>query len=176
MPEVVPQSWADAEPEVVQRERAAMAAWAPDMNWRDDLEWRDGRRALGWVGSAPPWGGDRDMPAGTEELLDDRRLEIAAIYPEAFPAVPAEIFPRDPEVPLSRRTLSTWHLNGDGSLCLMQAADDWNLSDTAADLVRKASGWFIEYLLLDGGRIERMTERGIFADTSLDPAIAEFAC
>ena len=51
--------------------------------------------------------------------------------------------------------MHTWHVNGDGSLCLMQAADDWQPEDTAADLVRKACGWFVEYLLVEAGRPRR---------------------
>jgi|GEM_PF-3914228 len=57
----------------------------------------------------------------------------------------------------------------------MQAAEDWQLTDTAADLVRKASGWFIEYLLLETNAIEKMSVRGIFTDTTLDPEFAKFA-
>jgi hypothetical protein len=169
------QSWVDAERGIARRENAAMARWAPDLEWRDDLHWRQGRRAFGWVGSAPDWAADRERPPGVEELLDGRRLKLKVVYPEAFPAVPAVLFPTDPDVPLMRRTLSTWHVNGDGSLCLMQAAGDWRLEDTAADLVRKASGWFIEYLLLEAVEIEKMTERGIFADTVLDPILGKFA-
>ena len=168
------ESWTVAEPGVAERERATMARWAPELKWHEDLIWRQGRRACGWVGRAPDWAADRPRPPGVKELLDGRRLELEVIYPEAFPAVPAVLFPTDPEVPLDRRTLSRWHVNGDGSLCLMQAADDWQLGDTAAELVRKASGWFIEYLLLEAGEIEKMTERGIFADTTLDPILAKF--
>ena len=56
----------------------------------------------------------------------------------------------------------------------MQGADDWHLTDTAADLVRKASGWFIEYLLVEARKLEGMTERGIFEDTSIDEIIAGY--
>jgi hypothetical protein len=66
-----------------------------------------------------------------------------------------------------------WHVNGDCSLCLMQAADDWDPSEAAADLVAKAAGWFVEYLLLEDGHIEKMSERGIYTDPSLDGVIAE---
>ena len=175
MADCVAQGWVSAEPTVVERERAAMEQWAPELTWRDDLHWREGRQAFGWTGSAPAWAGEREPPRGAAELLAGRQLQLEVIYPEAFPAVPAVLFPRDPEVPLQRRTLSTWHVNGDGSLCLMRSADDWRLTDTAADLVRKASGWFIEYLLLEAEEIEQMTERGILVDTCLDPVLAKFA-
>lgn len=152
-----------------------MATFAPDLEWRENLVWREGRVACGWVGTAPDWAADRPQPPGVKELLDGRRLRLEVVYPEAFPAVPPELFPIAPEVPLDRRTLSRWHVNGDGSLCLMQAAEDWQLTDTAADLVRKASGWFIEYLLLETNAIEKMSVRGIFTDTTLDPEFAKFA-
>jgi hypothetical protein len=110
-----------------------------------------------------------------DDLLAGRQLELLVVYPEAFPAVPASLLPIDPEVPVDRRTLHRWHVNGDGTLCLMQAAIQWQPSDTAADLVRKAAGWFIEYLLTDSGEIAEMTERGLFEDTSLDDILAAHA-
>jgi hypothetical protein len=170
-----PESWIAAEPGILEREQFAMAKYAPDLKWHDDLVWREGRRAFGWVGSAPEWAADRPKPVGVDELLKGRRLKLEVIYPEAFPAVPVALFPTDPDVPLDRRTFNRWHVNGNGSLCLMQSADDWQLTDTAAALVRKASGWFIEYLLLEAGETEQMTERGIFEDTSRDEVLAKQA-
>lgn len=167
-------AWVEAEPGRVEREQEAMAAVAPGMVWHDDLQWPDdsarwrSRPAMGWLGEAPLWTPDRPMPAGVEKLVGTRRLELAVYYPEAFPAAPAVLYPVDPEVPLDRRTLHQWHVNGDGSLCLMQAAADWQLEDTAADLVRKASCWFIEYLVVEAGLRQQMTERGLLADDSLD--------
>jgi hypothetical protein len=175
VPDRAPESWVEAEPGVLDREKAAMAEHVPDLTWHDDLVWRGTRQAYGWTGCAPQWAADRPKPRGVDELLSGRRLELRVVYPEAFPAVPPALFPVDPDVPLDRRTLNRWHVNGNGSLCLMQAADDWQLTNTAADLVRKASGWFIEYLLLDAGEIERMTERGLFEDTSLDEVLAKHA-
>jgi hypothetical protein len=148
---------------------------APKLEWHDDLIWREDRLACGWIGEAPEWAADRPSPLGVRELLNGRRLELRVLYPEAFPAAPAELFPTNPEVPVDRRTLTQWHVNGDGSLCLMQSADDWQLTDTASDLVRKASCWFIEYLLLEAEAIKNMTVKGIFSDTSLDPVLADFA-
>jgi hypothetical protein len=167
--------WTEAAPEIVERERRAMARHAPEMHWSEGLVWRGGRRAVGWTGKAPAWGADRPKPPGIDELLAERGLELLVVYPEAFPIVPASLFPVDPEPPLERRTLHRWHINGDGSLCLMQSADDWQLTDTAAELVRKASGWFIEYLLVEADKLDGMTERGIFEDESVDAIIAEYA-
>lgn len=58
---------------------------------------------------------------------------------------------------------------------MVQRADDWKQGETAADLVCKASGWFIEYLLFEGGQIETMTERGIYLDTAHDELLASLA-
>jgi hypothetical protein len=170
-----PVSWTEAEPGLIEREQRAMARHAPEMVWRDDLIWRGDRSAVGWEGRAPVWSADRPKPAGVDELLGSRQLVLRVVYPEAFPAVPADLEPMDPEVPVERRTLTQWHVNGDGTLCLMQAADDWDPENTAADLVRKASGWFVEYLLADAGVIERMTEQGLAVDTSLDDVLAGYA-
>ena len=152
-----------------------MEQHAPDMVWRDDLVWWGDKRASGWSGAAPAWSAERAKPAGTDELLNDRRLELVVIYPEAFPAAPPALYPVDPEVPIERRIFHKWHVNGDGSLCLMQAADDWQLTDTAASLVRKASGWFLEYLLVEAGDLAAMTLAGAFSDNSIDDLLAKYA-
>jgi hypothetical protein len=90
--------------------------------------------------------------------------------------VPAELYPVEPDVPMDRRTQHRWHMNGDGSICLMQAAEDWRLTDTAADLVLKASGWFIEYLLVETGDLDHMTKRGVGSSEEIDALLdAKFA-
>jgi hypothetical protein len=165
-------SWVDAEPAILARERQAMSESCPDMQWSDSLEWPQGRVGVGWQGLAPAWGAERPKPPGVEALLAGRRLLVRAIYPEGFPMVPPDVYPIDPEVPRDRRTQSRWHVNGDGSLCTVQAAEDWQPTDTAADLIRKASCWFVEYLLIEAGELDRMTERGIFTDTTVDALLA----
>jgi len=175
VPEVARVRWFEAEPEVLVREREAMATAAPDLEWRDELHWR-WRTLCGWEGLAPTWAGERPKPDGLDELLAGRRLKLRVMYREAFPMVPPVLDPIDPVPPMDRRTLHPWHVSGDGSLCMVQTAQDWRPGeDTAADLVRKASGWFIEYLLMENEKIEAMTLRGIFEDTSLDELIREYA-
>ncbi len=51
---------------------------------------------------------------------------------------------------------------------MLQTATDWDSTGTAADLVVKAAGWFIEFLLMEDGRIEKMTPNGMAVDDSLD--------
>ena len=159
------QSWTAAEPARLESEREAMAAVAPDMGWLED------KTAGGWDGLAPAWPFERPAPAGLDELLAGRRLRVRVRYLQAFPSVEPRLEPIDPEPPIERRVLHSWHLNGDGTLCLLRTADLWTGRETAADLVVKASGWFIEYLLMEQGAIERMTEAGINDDTSLDEII-----
>lgn len=165
-------SWREAEPARLEAERAAMALHCPDMVWRDDLEWPRGRLGSGWQGLAPVWGAERARPAGVVELLSGRRLQLRVLYPEGFPMVPPDLYPLEPDVPIDRRTQNRWHVNGDGSLCTVQAAEDWQPDGTAAELVRKASCWFIEYLLVDAGDLDAMTQRGIYADESVDALLA----
>jgi hypothetical protein len=57
---------------------------------------------------------------------------------------------------------------GDGGLCLLRETLDWTASEPAAELVRKAAGWFLEFLLLRDGLIEEMTADGIVNDDCLD--------
>lgn len=158
----------EAEPARLARERQEMKRVAPDLAWDEDLA------AGGWTGLAPQWPFDRPRPAGLEALLQGRRLMLRVEYTEAFPMVEPRLWPLDPEPPIERRTAHTWHLNGNGSLCLLQSASDWSGRESAADLVVKASGWFIEYLLLERGEIGAMTEAGIHADPSLDPILERY--
>lgn len=167
MADPVRESWIDCEPAALEREHQAMATHATGMEWRTDLHYHQ-RPVVGWVGEAPVWGADRPMPAGVPALLDGSRLQLQVLYPEAFPMVAPALLPIEPSVPIARRTLHTWHVNGDGTLCLMQRADDWQPLDTAADLVCKAAGWYIEYRLIELGHREKMTESGIFLDAGLD--------
>lgn len=159
----------EAEPERFEAERGAMAAVAADMEWLDD------EPAGGWEGRVPAWPFERAVPLGLDELLEGRRLRVRVHYRQAFPSVEPTLEPIDPEPPIERRILHSWHLNGDGTLCLLRTADLWTGRESAADLVVKASGWFIEYLLMERGAIEHMTENGINHDDSLDAIIEELA-
>ena len=162
------QTWLEAEPERVEAERLEMARLAPEMAWLDD------ESAGGWEGIAPKWPFGRAEPDGLDNLLAGRRLRLRVEYSQAYPMVEPTLIPLDPEPPIERRVLHSWHVKGDGSLCLLQTATDWTGRDTAADLVVKASGWFIEYLLFDCGAVTTMTEDGLFADDSLDKLIEEW--
>lgn len=133
-----------------------------------ELVWADDMPAGGWRGPLPLWPFDRPEPAELGTFINDARLVVEIIYSQAHPMVPPSVRPLDPEPALFARTIHAWHLNGDGTLCFFQAAGDWEPSGTAADLIVKAAGWFLEYELMRRGAISSMTERGLSADTSHD--------
>jgi hypothetical protein len=155
-------SWLEAEPYQLAREKEAMAAVAPGLVWVDQDP------AGGWEGEVPLWPFARPQPELLEEFLAGRRLRIRVEYSQAHPMVEPTVWPVEPQPDPRYRTQHDWHVNGNGSLCLLQQAQDWNPTDTAADLVVKAAGWFLEYLLMEQGHIAAMTTRGIATDSSLD--------
>ena len=156
------QSWLEAEPRRALTEREEMARVAPDLEWVDD------NGAGGWEGLVPIWPFDRPPPPELNEFLSGRRLRVRVKYPQSFPMVEPGIFPIDPQPEVLHRTQARWHVLGDGSLCLLQSASDWTGRGTAADLIVKAAGWFLEFLLMQTGEIDEMTTDGIAHDASLD--------
>jgi hypothetical protein len=158
--------WFTAEPTAYIREVEAVPAVAPELIWNPELP------TGGWSGLIPTWPFDRPEPTGLRAFLSGERLRVDVVYVQAHPMVPPAVFPLDPEPELVNWTQHVWHLNGDGSLCLVRSAVDWDPWSTAADLVVKAAGWFLEYLLLTRGLREQMTENGIVGDSSLDELFA----
>lgn len=158
-------SWLEAEPLTLQRERELMAKVAPGMDWVDV-------ECGGWRGAAPEWPFPRTMPEGLRSITGGKCLELEVVCNQAFPVVPPSLFPLDPLPPLDRRVDHSWHLNGDGSLCLLRTPYDWVPGSSASDLVVKASGWFIEYVLREQGCLESMSEAGFHATSELDEVVA----
>lgn len=155
-------SWLEAESALVPLEKDAMAAVAPDLVWKEDDP------GGGWEGLAPVWPFDRPEPTELDQFLQGRRFKIRVEYLQAYPMVEPKIWPLDPEPDAIHRTDSRWHVMGDGSLCLLQSASDWTGRETAADFVVKASGWFLEFQLMELGLIDEMTVGGLANDPSLD--------
>jgi hypothetical protein len=156
-------SWHEAEVGRLDAEQSAMRVAAPQLVWDGTL----------WRGLVPVWPFDRDAPARLDQFLGDRRLTLEVAYYEAYPMVPPRFTPLDPDPDIRVRTVHAWHVNGDGSLCLFQNADDWDPRVLAAGLMPKASGWFLEYLLLIDGRIDSMTINGIANDDALDHLLTD---
>jgi hypothetical protein len=163
----MPVSWMAAQPRVLERERQSMSVVATE------LRWVELGTVGGWEGPVPAWSFERPAPRpGLDNLLELRRLEVRVVYFQAHPAVAPAVYPLDPVPPREHRLSHDWHLNGDGSLCLLGTAAQWRLADTAAELVIKASGWFIEYRLKQLGLIDAMSSHGLYVDASRDEIIA----
>jgi hypothetical protein len=162
----------DAEPRRLKQELEAMSALAPDLQWIDvspELP------AGGWEGVIPTWPFDRGRPDPGLGRLVPEPLRLRIELKQSYPASAPKLWPLlDPPPDPLYRTQTTWHINGDGSLCLLQAADMWSGQETAAELVAKAAGWFIEYQLMEAGLTDEMTINGICSDPSLDKLICGF--
>lgn len=157
-------TWWAEDPSLLRRERDAMSVIAPDLNWTaDGAGW--------WAGLAPTWPFGRPAPPGLDALLAEHRLRVLVTYGHAFPMTAPAVWAVDPEPAIEQRTQHAWHVNGDGSLCLLEAAAAWTGREAAAELVVKASGWFIEYLLMRRGVVTSMTSDGLAADLSVDAVI-----
>ncbi|MGO9762979.1 MAG: hypothetical protein ACLP1Q_17140 [Solirubrobacteraceae bacterium] len=160
--------WTESEPAHLRAERGQVTALAPDLDWTHGLRHAGRDDLVGFQGTLPAWCAQRPEPPGVAELLAGERLTVRCVYAEATPMIPPVIFPVEPEVPITLRTDHSWHLNGDGSLCLLQAAGDWEPGETAVPLLVKASCWFVEYRLKERGLIDAMSENGVARDDCFD--------
>ncbi len=165
-----------SEPKHLLVEREQVGTLAHDLKWAQELTYGGRGGLVGFEGPLPAWCAPRPEPPGVAKLLAGRRLAVRCVYTQATPMIPPVIFPLDLDIPLERRTDHSWHLNGDGSLCLLRAAHDWHPGETAVQLLIKASCWFIEYLLKDRALIDAMSESGIATDESFDPTLASLEC
>ncbi len=156
-----PIAWWDADPARFAWELDNMDAAAPDLVWDHQLG--------GWIGHAPIWPFPRPASPGLETFTAGKRLHLALVPTSAHPATPPKAWPLDPEPTIDQCTRHRWHVNGDGSLCLFQRAVDWTGEEPCAEIAVKASGWFLEYLLVERGCVEAMTENGIVIDQVRDP-------
>jgi hypothetical protein len=87
---------------------------------------------------------------------------------------PPTLMPVEPKPTFDQRLQHQRHLNGDGSICLIRLSSDWTGEGSAADFVQKAAAWFIEWLALEAGLIDRMSETGLYAEQSLDQVLEEY--
>lgn len=89
--------------------------------------------------------------------------------------VPPSIRALNPEPDFREWTVHGWHVNGDGTLCLLLTMSLWDPQSSVVELLLKAAGWRIEYALMKVGAIDAMTISGIVSDDSLDELIAASA-
>jgi hypothetical protein len=156
-----PATWWQCEPKRFARDTAEVADAFPALVW-------DATGAGRWAGRLPIWPFDRPEPPGLSELIGGVGLEVLVAYGHAYPVVRPAIYPLDPQPEFLERTQHTWHVNGDGSLCLLQNEATWTARDTIVELLLKAAGWRVEYALMKTGAIDAMSERGIVEDASFD--------
>lgn len=137
-----------------------------------DLRPAAGGAGVGWYGRLPLWPFSRPAPCQFETNLTG--LELLLHFPESYPMSMPNIHPLDPEPDFNERTQHRWHVNGDGSLCMVQERRSWTGRESVIDLFLKAAGWRLEYGLVRAGIFESMSEYGIVSDDSRDSEISEF--
>lgn len=156
-----PEAWWQSEPHRWEQDRHEITTRFPDLAW-------DPVGAGAWEGRLPPWPFDRPEPAALRAWTGGRGLEVRLVYWQAYPMVAPLLFPLDPEPEPVEWTQHRWHVNGDGSLCLLRTDADWTGREFVTDLLVKAAGWRVEYTLLKLGAIEEMTENSIVNDDRHD--------
>lgn len=162
--------WFDDDPDRIARDRREVPKFAPEMEF---VAPSPGAPGGGWVGRLPLWPFDRPSPEGLHEMFSEGGLLLEVRYTQAYPMVPPDLWPRRPEPEIVERSQSVWHVLPSGALCLVQSVGQWQPEASLVELLLKAAGWHLEYGLMKRGQIERMTERGIVSDSSLDGLFVE---
>jgi len=165
--------WLDTDPERLERDRAEIAEFAPEMSFIDPQSHPQTHGE--WNGPIPVWPFERDEPPGLIHLLGDSAFEVSMIYPSAYPMTPPRFFPRNVVPEPEEHSQSKWHVSPDGFLCLLQSTGGWTPEASPTELIAKAAGWRIEYALMKAGARDSMTTNGIVSDPCLDQLIAETA-
>jgi len=137
-----------------------------------DLAPIEGNAGLGWEGALSLWPFTRPTPAQFRPGVAGLGLKL--VYLESYPMSMPLLIPLDPEPQFVERTQHRWHVNGDGSLCLVQEQRTWTGKENIRDLLLKAAGWRLEYDLVRVGVYPSMSESGIVTDDSRDEAIAAY--
>ncbi|MEU9014747.1 hypothetical protein AB0D12_34395 [Streptomyces sp. NPDC048479] len=156
-----PITWWACEPRRLKRDQREITAAFPDLLY-------DGEGAGSWHGTLPLWPFDRPQPPYLTDWMGTTGLRVAMAFPQAYPMVPPHIFPLDPVPELAEWTQSRWHVNGDGTLCLLRAHALWTGRESVVDLLLKAAAWRVEYALMKHGAISQMSDCGIVEDDCFD--------
>lgn len=160
-------TWIDRDPARYRRDRRDIESTFPDLVWHADA-------AGGWDGVLPLWPFERPAPHGLHDAgLAGLHVEVR--YLEAYPMVPPTIRAVEPEPSFNEWTVHGWHVNGDGTLCLLLTAGMWDPQSSVVELLLKAAGWRLEYALRKAGRLSAMTGSGIVSDDTLDEQIGMLA-
>jgi hypothetical protein len=148
-----------------QRDREEVQRFAPDLQVVEpSAEDPNG----GWSGRLPLWPFNRAAPEGIASIFPAGGLLVDIRYVPAYPMLPPEIYPIEPEPELYERSQATWHVLPNGALCLLQSVGQWQPAASLTELLLKAAGWHLEYSLMKQNIITRMSEHGIVSDSSHD--------
>lgn len=161
---VVSRTWWEDDPVRLEQEIADVRAVAPLLTWMEEGAGR-------FEGPLPLWPFARSAPANISDLLDPFVVRVE--YNHAFPAAPPHILPLLPQPVPTIRGFTQFHVLPSGRLCLLRDADQWYPWSKTSELLLKASGWAIEFALLEAGAITQMSMSGIVIDTFYDELIAE---
>lgn len=162
-------SWWESDPERLTRDRREIPERLPDLRFVRE-------NAGSWHGRLPDWPFDRPRPDGLDGVTGGAGLALDMYYPQSYPIVCPSIVPRDPDPDVLLRAQHKWHLNGDGSLCLLRSTELWTGRESVTELLLKAAGWRIEYELVRAELVDAMSENGIVTDPSYDHLIKEASC
>lgn len=160
--------WFERDAERLRRDYEEIETAFPDLGWTD-------ADAGGWDGRLPLWPFERPTPDFLADVVGSIGVKIELRYPQAYPMVAPSIRAIDPEPQLREWTVHGWHVNGDGTLCLLRSVALWDPRTSITDLLLKAAGWRIEYALMQRSAIKAMTENGIVNDTIYDDLITDLA-
>lgn len=161
-------TWRDRDSQRYRRDLSEVGETFPTLVWTDTA-------GGGWDGALPLWPFDRPAPDSLADVTGPDGLRMELRYPQAYPMVAPAIRPLEPEPELREWTIHGWHVNGDGTLCLLRSTALWDPRSSVVDLLLKAAGWRIEYALMKAGAIEAMTANGIVSNTIFDELITEVA-
>ncbi|MEU3571253.1 hypothetical protein AB0E96_22945 [Kitasatospora sp. NPDC036755] len=164
-PAIVPVPWWDAEPQRLRRDQEEITGQFPELDWNPE-------GAGAWEGILPRWPFTRPEPPALQAWFPEG-LRVRLSYFQAHPMVAPLIYPLDPEPLAVEWTQEKWHVNGDGSLCLLREDSAWTGRESVTDLLLKAAAWRVEYALVKLGGIEQMTLHGIVDDAQHDHLLAQ---
>jgi hypothetical protein len=161
----VSEPWWRHDPARLEADVAEIEALFPDLDPLPELG-----AGAGWVGRLPIWPFDRVAPLVFPDNVVG--LGIVLLIPPSYPMALPQVMPVDPKPEFMERTQHRWHVNGDGSLCMVQEQRNWTGREKITDLLKKAAGWRLEYDLVRAGVFPAMSLAGIVTDPSRDESIA----
>jgi hypothetical protein len=158
----VARTWWEDDPARLTQEIADVQEVAPMLSWTAD-------GAGFFEGPLTLWPFSRPAPTNLSHLLDPFVVRVE--YGHAFPAAPPQVMPLLPQPVPTIRGFTDFHVLPSGRLCLLRDADQWYPWSKTSELLLKASGWAVEFALLEAGAIPKLSVSGIVSDTSHDATI-----